>query len=434
MNNTAICSIVLALLFFCGFGAPALAQQEDEKIHLGADSNVDYSMLPRFGGSNSVGGQVRADHENKTPSYRFEGLGNRFQPYYDFKQRVKNEYGLSFAGDYNLLYQEVSNSMEEDDAAGGVLRFYGTWNLTRQNSKDSGSLIFKVENRHRLYSDIAPQQLGGEAGYAGLTAITFSDAGSLLSNLYWQQSFKQNRLAMVAGIVDSTDYVDVYGFVNPWTDFINLSFSTSPTNPAPNQGLGAALRTTFSNNYYLLAGLTDANGEPDKPQNSFDSFFDDHEYYKHIELGWMGSWENRFTDNIHLTAWQVDERTAAMVKDGWGLAFSFSKKLGNSWLPFFRAGYSDDGGALLDRSISTGVGYFRQQRSDVFGVGVNWGKPSESIYGPAIDDQYTFELFYRLQLFEHVTITPDIQYLINPPLSPDDDNVVVLGLRARINF
>ena len=130
---------------------------------------------------------------------------------------------------------------------------------------------------------------------------------------------------------------------------LNLSVS-APVLADEKLVLPATARWRFANNYYLLAGLADANGNPGDPLDSFDSFFGDHEYFKHIELGWTGSWQSRSTDNIHLMVWQVEERTAAEVDEGWGLAVSFSQKLDDRWLPFLRIGYSDGGGALLDRS------------------------------------------------------------------------------------
>jgi porin len=81
--------------------------------------------------------------------------------------------------------------------------------------------------------------------------------------------------------------------------------------------------------------------------DSVDGFFNDGEYFKHIEVGWFGSWESRFDDNIHLTYWHADERTEAGVPDGWGVQFSFSRKLGERWLPFLRIGYADGGGPPL---------------------------------------------------------------------------------------
>ncbi len=432
---TAFLRIAATALLVPGVLQTVLAQQAPDDIDSEKESIVDYTAVHHFGGPASVGAQLKSDHERKATPYWFEGLSGNVKPYYDFKTKVNDKYGLAFGADYNALYQGASESLGEDDAAGGVIRFYGTWTLRGRGSKDTGALTFKIENRHRLGGGIAPQQLAEEVGYAGLTAITFSDAGSILTNLYWQQSFNDNSVAFAAGIVDVTDYVDVYGLVSPWTNFNNLAFSTDPTIPAPDQGLGAAVRGTFGGNYYVLAGLADTNGDPSDPGEAFDSFFDTAEYFKHVEAGWFSSWDNRFSDNVHLTAWQADAREAAQVPEGWGAALSFSRKFDNRWLPFLRLGYTDGGGgSLLERSLSAGFGYFRKDRSDVLGVGLNWGRPSEGTFGPGLDDQFTAELFYRVQLFQHMTITPDIQLLVDPALNPEEDTVWVFGLRARVSF
>jgi len=389
---------------------------------------------PQFGGPASVVGQVGADAVVKVPVYHFDGLSKRVRPWFDFKQSLKQHYGLSFGGDYITYYQGASESLGENNAASGVFRIYGTWTFIGPDSPAPGALIFKAENRHRLGTDIAPQQLASELGYVGLTASGYSDAGTLLTNLYWQQSFRHNRLAYVAGIVDASDYVALSGLSNLWTDFTNQAFSTDPTIPIPSQGLGAAVRGDIKENYYMLAGLADSNGDPAHPFDNFDTFFNRHEFFKHIELGWYSLWKNRFTDNIHLTVWQVDERKADQVPDGWGASFSFNRKFNERWMPFFRVGYADGGDALLERSVSAGIGYFRGTRDDVLGVGLNWGRPPGEIDSPRLDDQWTIEVFYRLQLFPHMTITPDVQLLFNPAQNPQEDLIWVMGLRARLVF
>jgi porin len=243
-----------------------------------------------------------------------------------------------------------------------------------------------------------------------------------------------NRLAFSVGIVDVTDYVDIYGLVNPWTDFSNLAFSNGPTIPAPSQGLGGALYVRPTENLYVLGGIADANGNPNEPGDFFDSFFDDAEYFTHVEVGWISSWEKRFNDNIHLTAWHVDEREQAHVSDGWGVAFSFSKLIEDAWEPFFRAGYAKDGGALWEGSISAGVGYHIRKKGDTIGLGLNWSNPNEDTVGPDMEDQYTAEVYYRWQVLKPLTITPDLQLLMNPALNSDENVIAIFGLRVRINI
>ena len=61
-------------------------------------------------------------------------------------------------------------------------------------------------------------------------------------------------------------------------------------------------------------------------------------------------------------------------------------------------------------------------------------EPNETTYGSGLKDQIVAELFTRLQVTENLQITPDIQYIKNPALNPDEDHSVVLGLRMRVVF
>ena len=66
------------------------------------------------------------------------------------------------------------------------------------------------------------------------------------------------------------------------------------------------------------------------------------------------------------------------------------------------------------------------------GFGFNWGQPNEDAFGQTLDDQYTFELFGRLQVTQNFQVTPDIQLFINPALNPEANQSWVFGLRARL--
>ena len=261
-----------------------------------------------------------------------------------------------------------------------------------------------------------------------------SDTGFVLTNLYWTQSFAGNRLTFIVGSVDVTDYVDVYGLVNPWEEFNNIAFSTNPSIAAPNQGLGVAVRFSLTPHYYVLGGIADANGDPHDPGDSFDSFFNVGEHFRHIEIGWIGSWENRFSDNLHLTAWQVDDRDKAEIDDGWGLTLSFSKTVFDRWLPFLRAGYSEGSGALVDRSISAGLGYRLTDRKDYVGFGANWGSAPKNTAAEQNDDQFTFETYCRIQLLPQLQITPSVQLIVDPVLAPRTQILWVPGVRGRATF
>jgi porin len=106
----------------------------------------------------------------------------------------------------------------------------------------------------------------------------------------------------------------------------------------------------------------------------------------------------------------------------------------NTFKPFLRGGYADDGGTLLQKSIGAGFGYNTFEGRDELGVGVNWGEPNENSFGSGLKDQYVIETYYRYQLAKQLAITPDVQLLIDPPNNPNHDRLWILGLRARLAF
>jgi porin len=398
----------------CVWGDPSLAQP-----------------AASLSGPSSVPAQIR-DNDAAARTSAVVGT-DPLKEFRDANARRESDYGLTLGADYQALFQHATVSPGAQNAAGNALRLYGQWSPFDRRAAD-GSLVFKVEYRGKLGTSITPQALGPAVGYAGLTAVTFSDASGLLTNLYWKQAFDDNRFAFVAGVVDVTDYLDVYALVNPWTEFNNLSFSTNPTIPAPSQGLGAAAHWRFTPNYYVLGGIADANGNPHQPQDFFAGFFNTGEYFYHLELGWIGSWEKRVTDNVHLSLWGQDPRAAAGVDRGRGITFSASRTVNERWKPFLRAGYSSGGGAPVDRMLSAGLGYRLNDRNDYVGFGAGWARPPAASPGARVENQYTFETYYRLQLLPHVQIVPSVQFIANPPNNPTADSLWVVSMRLRAAF
>ena len=189
-----------------------MASAEVNESKSGYLASAGRSNQASFGGPGSVASQIQSDNKPRQSVVDAQETSGDRGPYMTLKDRMKADYDLVFGLDYNMLIQHSSASLGEQDAAGGTLRFFGSWTVLGKETGNPGSIAFKVEHRHRLGADIAPQALAGEFGYAGLTAVLFSDAGTLLTNLYWHQSLNQNRVGYVAGIVDTTDYVGVYGW------------------------------------------------------------------------------------------------------------------------------------------------------------------------------------------------------------------------------
>lgn len=383
----------------------------------------------RDGGPDSVDSLLEEQRRQKQAWWEQSIFG----PYEEWKQGVTERTGFSWGTDYSVQYFTASDSAGDYSAAGGMFRLFGSWDLVNRGERNAGGLRFKVEHRHD-YTDVAPSGYQLNLGSVGVMGGPFNDDGVRLTNLFWRQEMG-DRMVGYLGFLDVTDFVDVYGLGSPWTAFTNLTFSTGASSMAlPNDAApGLYLGGWLTENVYLSGGLAGLNSDPSDPVESLERVFDEAEFFKFVEIGWTTSKERFYFDNVHLTFWQVDEITDTATPDGWGVNFSASYWVDDCYMPFFRAGYADDGGSLLEISLNAGVAW-QPKKDDLFGVAVNWGRPNEDTFGPGLDDQYGLEVFYRAQLTDHLRLTPSLQLLANPALNPTEDLIAVFGMRGVLSF
>jgi len=349
-----------------------------------------------------------------------------FKRYYGFKKKLKDNYRIAIGSDYMFLNQFASFSYSDQWATSGIFRFFGTWDALITDNGYNGSLIFKIENRHKIGTGQLPRQLGYEAGSAMSTA-SFKNFRWGLTNLYWKQRFMQNRIGLVVGIMDAGDWIDLYPLLNPYKYYLNEAYFNSPAMALPNQGLGISAAISIAKGFYLAGGMQDANGQPDYFLiKNFESFFGDHEYFYWVEAGWKDSRSLLGGETVHLTYWYQDERVEQGTEVSKGWCFSASRRFGY-YVPFVRASISEGNGALMHHLVMAGVG-MDVYRGDNVGIGVSWGGPSDR----SRRDQYSMELYYAIQLTQHVNIMPDIQFTMNPSFNDTKDFVAVFStIRIR---
>ncbi len=374
--------------------------------------------VARFGGPNSVEEALSED--------RVDVKRGGLDRWNAWKDSLDDDYGLRFSVEYNALGQGYSESAAgEDRSAGGNARIFGSWTLVGKDTPNHGSLVFRIDHRHR-YTDLSPQDAGIAAGSALPTGTLFSGREWGLVNLQWSQAILDGRGGFVFGFTPADDYFHAYALAGPLTAFSNLAFSTGGEITLPDTGLGVAGGTMLGEHWYWKGGVHDANGDSTDP--NFD-VFGDWELYKNLEIGWTSGQDMLFVNNLHLGAWHSDERSEAGVPESWGIVGNASWYLEkHRLLPFLRGGWSDGGAALLDGQVSVGAGKRLRER-DLAGVGVSWGSPSAQ----GLRDQWTTELFYRIQL-GNLAITPSVQLIVNPALNPEEDKLFVGSLRGRVVF
>ena len=379
-----------------------------------ADDNASKNKGANFGSPDAVDNQIAEDNKKSKP---------------DFKTQLEQN-NVSMGVDYSTVFLGANNTLpdSDDNAGSGMIRFYGSWNPIGVGTKETGGLVWKVEHRHS-YTDTTVKDFEFGTGGLGLVTPPFSDQGFRFTNLYYKQKYMDGKASFVAGFLDVTDFVDVYAIASPWTGFMNFAFSTGTTTMAlPGDAtLGAAGGIMLTDELYMVATLADMESDPTNILDGFETFFKDNKYFKSVELGWTKSQGQIYVDNIHATLWHADESVAQGSSKGYGINFSASRMIDGKWLPFVRAGYSQDAGTLMEKSISAGFGYYGLGgEANNLGVAMNWGQVAGS------DDQYTTEVFYIMKPLDYLEVTADIQYIANPALNAVDSSTLIYGLRMRV--
>ena len=392
----------------------------------GPTAGVGPGILPGagIGGPASVPAQLRSDMA-KGPTYRFPVLDQPFQPWMKVKKKLAGKRFL-FGGDYNYLYQNISESLTDNtDAMSRIYRVQADWTLFGEDDVSSGSLIFKGENRSAFDNYIDPRSLGAEAGYLGSTAIVFSDFDWFLSNLYWEQAVA-GRLGFVIGRLEPDSFVDISGYANPWLGFQNLGILVNNTIPFPALGLGGAAGITFNDQWVVKGGLYDANGS----QTSYKPFSKGDEFFTHLELSWAPSRAERFNKEVHIAAWHVDAREEAGTPESHGITFAGNWTFQKIWMPFVRAGWADGEAPFTRRTFVTGLIRYFEYRGDLVGIGFSWEDPTDR----SLREQKSIELFYNARMSQTFAFTPSIQILVDPALNPNENALALFGIHGRLTY
>lgn len=421
--NKALRSLLVVTAACCG--APAWAEVSSA---VEAPRKAGYEdQSAGFGSPNTPARLLAEDDLRTEPVFRFPWIDDALEGWWDLKAGVNQGHGLRFGIDYTAFYQHLSDSLTyEDYGFSGILRTYGEWTPFNRGERNAGRLVFKVDNRHKIAGDVTAANLSGEAGYIGQTAVLFNDIGWELIDFNWQQGLGEGG-GIIAGRFDPSDYVSVLGYANPWTAFSNLSTLLNPAVAFPDVSWGVGGGSWLGDSWYVKGTINDANGS----LTNYGWFDGGAEFFTWGEVGWSPTRAERYTTNVHLALWHVDEREDVGLDSAEGMTIGANWTTPDQrWMYFARAGWADGDSALVEESYTLGFMRKFRRNADLMGLAVNWGQPPQD----GLDAQTTGELFYRVQLSENLALTPNLQLLRDPALNDEEDTVWVTGLRIRLTL
>lgn len=144
---------------------------------------------------------------------------------------------------------------------------------------------------------------------------------------------------------------------------------------------------------------------------------------------------------VRLYAWTngrtQDLAGATQRHSGWGI--SADHRVGGAWNLFGRLGVRTAGEGAFDRALTLGLehgGATWGRRADALGVAAGWLRTSSRAMasGPFSGYESVWEAYYRVQLGEHLTLTPDVQYIRRPAGDPTAGGFTAFAVRANASF
>jgi porin len=421
---SALCATALLGLSSGAVFAQTTTAPEDQTLS-------GYGQPPSLETGDSVTEDLWIDDHRVEGVLTFPKVEKFFSPWFDWKKRLNDKYGLKLQFSYQSSHQGVNQSLGETNAAAARLQLQGSWTLIGRGTKNVGKLTFRLEERTTLGTTLPPTSLAFQ--YGGIAPSGgFSDFGFAFTEFAWRQSLLEGRFRFVVGKISALSWYNGHALSSSLRGFQNLAMQSSLTKPSPGRGIGAGFAYEFSPRFAVVAGIHDANAKT--AGNPFDTIKEG-EFYKSIEFRyWPTTPGRRRWDVVRLQYWHQDELKDKGTPSGQGVSFLASRLLDDKWFPFVIAGHSDGNASLMKTDVTGGLGILidtnGRAANDVLGVAVSWGNPSNA----ALREQITSEIFYRFTLVQNVAITPSIQWVKNPAATTAFDEVLTAGIRLRVTF
>ncbi|HEX8341770.1 MAG TPA: carbohydrate porin [Tepidisphaeraceae bacterium] len=262
-----------------------------------------------------------------------------------------------------------------------------------------------------------------------------------ISHLYLEQKLLSDKITLAAGKLDLLDSFDS-NEVGSW-NFIPYTLARNPTIAAPYHALGASVRWDATEWLYAQVGGADSGGEG--TETGFNTAFRSGEAYFTIgEIGIKPKLLGR-PGTYRFIVWNdtgnLDRFDGAGTESSdQGVAFNFDQQITDRLGIFARYGITDEAVHEVHQYWSVGgtyAGPIPSRRDDLLGFGVAQGLISDDFRATtsgASSSITQFDLYYKVQVRQWLSVTPDFQVILNPDDEADEDVAFIAGVNVEIRL
>ena len=348
------------------------------------------------------------------------------------KQEFTNATGISYTIDASVLGQRGAPNGK---ITPWQTQYYGSLNWDLFNSPTFGAGSVQVAYTLVRYWNQNASILGNNIGIA--TSLNdYTEKANYFDQLSYTHQFAgaMKWLSVTAGQFPLYNFDGTTYNSNQQINFINEALSQNQTSLYPSAGLGAYITATPNQYVSFSAGLQDAtNVSGDRIASSH---FKDKKYTPFISA--------TLSPNTPLGALQLSvllyhqPSVPDQVGDAKGWSFNIQQNIGKKWAVFGRINGVSKGINGFEQSYVLGGVYnntLNRNALDQIGLALAVNKINKAYFDENNRSvENVLEAYWAWGISSFVTITPDVQFYINPALNQKSNTATVASLRATFMF
>ncbi|MDV6332904.1 carbohydrate porin [Asticcacaulis sp. 201] len=289
---------------------------------------------------------------------------------------------------------------------------------------------------------------GAHAGDIQTTSNIDSVEGWRLFEAYGKKTFRKDSYVM-AGLINLNGIFDVQTvgglFLNA-SHGIGVDYSQIGLSIFPTSSLGIVGQWRFDDRNSFRAGIFDAVPGNPNDDKAFAYIRLSRREGSHI----VGEYQYDFDGGyLKLAAWHNSAAAERLDGSGWSdsnsgayaqLAVTLTGDDTRGLKGWLRTGIANAQVMTIDQYAGGGLVYtapFKGRDTDQVGFAVaaaHFGKPYQTAIGDVLKGEITYELTYRWDIRDGLSIQPDLQYISHPYGRSDINDATVFNLRLKTDL
>ena len=347
-----------------------------------------------------------------------------------FKYWLNKNYGISYGVDASFMPQRGAPSGKYN-AFQMYLYPYLSW-TTHKNEYGSGSL--NIAYTVIRYGNHDAADVGSRMGVVN-DINDYSTKSNEFNELYYSYQFSGKFSWLTLGL----GQYPIYNFdgspynSNQQVNFINYALSQNASSTYPIAGVGAFLQIAPDSDWSFAIGAQDASNVDAisvRVNDLSDKHFTTFAQVQYAPTNKLGDAE--FSVLLYN---QPNVKLQPQTTNGWSI--NLSQNIGENWNIFGRVNGVSGHIDTIEQSWSAGIVRLNplgRNELDQIGLAYAYNKINEEAVGETLTHgaEQVIEAYWAWGISKWATVTPDVQFYINPALNPKSDYGTAFSLRLTL--